>query len=153
MFSVIISLLRHGAAKIALTLCGLGICCPCLAELGGFGPKSNNMASMALEFIPISMMSDTDLFAAAEMRRDIRMNNGTRLLNSLWLIQNGRNTYSGGTAVNKFLKVGFKSFWRRRYGSNISTITNEQEEELTYWGKYALDVSEEHILVGVRFKF
>lgn len=112
----------------------------------------NNMDRMELKFVPISTMNDSDLIAAAEMRRDIRMNNATRVLNSLWLIQDRRNTFSGDNAVNKLLKVGFKNFWAKRYGSNVNAL-NGQDEELTYWGKYALDLSEEHIFVGVRFNF
>lgn len=146
--------IRFCCTRLAMALCGLGICCPCLAELwsdetDAFRPNQR------YEILPVSMMDDESLLASAAVRRNQRMCDSHRLLNNYWLAQNERNTWSGGSAVGRILKLGFRDFWYSHYqsGSQLSYSPQEEEDELSYWGKYAVDLSGDRLLVGVRFHF
>lgn len=139
--------------RLALAFCCLGFCCPCLASAWD---KYVNQDAPRLDFVPISLMDDETLISSAAMRRDARMNSGCRLLNSHWLAQNSSNTFFGGTAINQFLKTGFKQFWKNRFGGisdSPDRYTSFLQEEMTYIGNYAVDLSEDRILVGVKFSF
>jgi len=118
--------------------------------------KYSHMEEPQLTFLPISLMDDDTLISSAAMRRDGSMNLKCRLLNSQWLAQNNRNTFFGGSAINQFLKAGLKDFWNKRFGGNLKGLayTNRfLQEDLTYIGNYAIDVSQDRVMVGVRVNF
>ncbi|WP_185236449.1 hypothetical protein [Teredinibacter franksiae] len=162
MTSLFINSVQFCCSKLVLALCSLGICCPCLAEMysddGSFESSQslfqNAQQATRLEFTPVSLMHDDALISSAEMRRDSSMNNNVRLLNSQWLLQNNYNTWSGGRAVGKVLKAGFKQFLATRYQTKSGLLERHgQADATTLWQNYSVSLSSNKILVGMQYRF
>jgi len=147
--------LRFCCSKLAIASCGIGLCCPCLAELFSDQSDRYQYHDTRLDFIPVQLMDDNALLAAAEMRRDSMMSNEVRLLNSQWLLQSKRNTWSGGSAVGKFFKTTFKQFWsaRNNLDANILAHHSHLSDDTAFFGQYAFELSEDKVLIGVRLQF
>ncbi|SMF08998.1 hypothetical protein SAMN02745866_00663 [Alteromonadaceae bacterium Bs31] len=140
--------------KLAIALCGLGLCCPCFAEFWSDQNKPYYRDNSRLEVLPIRLMDNETLFKSAQQQRDGRMCDHKRLLNSQWLLQNDRNTWSGGSAVGKVFRTGFNRFWSAHKGSKKGSVQSYFfDQDMTYLGNYAFGASEDKVYVGVKFDF
>ncbi len=140
--------------KLAVALCSLGLCCPCLAEFWSDQNKPYHRDTYRLNLLPIQLMDDETLMQAAKHQRDGRMLGHVRLLNSQWLLQNDHNTWSGGSAIAKVLRTGFREFWHTQNQSTAQEpVFSLLEHDMTYLGNYAIGASDDKVYVGVKFEF
>ncbi|WP_052692047.1 hypothetical protein [Teredinibacter purpureus] len=156
MISTFLKGLKLCCTKLALALCGLGICCPCLADF--WDDDKDNVHSenqrTQIEILSVHMMDDEALFASAQVRRDSSMNREMRILNSQWLVQSEFNTWSGNKAVTKILKTGFTHFLTRRAQMQSNLMEQPLTGDITnVWQDYTLELSGERIRLGMTFKF
>jgi len=97
-------------------------------------------------------MDDEALIASAKTRRDERMCENSRLFNALWLSQSDQNTWQGDAAISKIVRRGMQRYFGKLNNAN-EAVSPVLQSELTYIGKYAVNISEEKVLVGVKFEF
>lgn len=107
-----------------------------------------------MSLTPVRMMDDETLFLAAEAERNRAMNTTQRLINNHWLIENKYNTYSGGAAIGKLLRMTLAEFWRAKTGSHLirpedpRPATNFRELE-----NYRLKLSDDSVKFSLTLAF
>ncbi len=123
--------------------------------LEDLGIYQNTYRSMPI--IPIRLMDNETLFLSAEAEKDTRMSFAQKLINNRWLAGNSRNTYSGGAALGKYLRMNLRNYWENRKHSSLKKSNAARKpnkySEFTNIQNYDLRVSDERIKLEFEYKF
>lgn len=114
-------------------------------------------SSIDIGLIPVSRMDDEQLFRSAEAEMDISMSRHHRQINFNWLAMDGRQIYTGMSALRKIVRLGITKRFNRKqkhnYQQNATPEKTPKQGIFTNPDNYKLLVAEDRILLGFQYKF
>lgn len=124
-------------------------------ELDSLGISQHSCKTIPVT--PIRLMDTETLFRSADAERDTRMSLAQKLLNNRWLAGNSNNTYSGGSALGKYLRMSFREYLRSQKPTYVGRPLEQKKAniyaEFTDIDNYELRITEEKVKFEFEYNF